>query len=105
AERRRVADDVDRVVVDVAHDAGRPAIAPGREHAETGNEHDARQGVDQLDTRIAVGIDIGGVVTLEVAEAPLDRVEDGGAIVGAVEAYEARQALGGDGGGGRGGTG
>ena len=96
-EGRRVADDVDRVVIDVAHDPGRPAIAADREHAEPGDKHDARQRIDQLDARTAMGVDVRRVIALERGETALDRGHDAGRIVSALEAHEARQALGVDG--------
>src|SRR5207247_8551746 len=75
-EGRRVADDVDRVVIDVAHDPGRPAIAADREHAEPGDKHDARQRIDQLDAWTAMGVDVRRVIALERGETALDRGPD-----------------------------
>src|SRR5262249_61550665 len=77
------------------------AVAADREHAEPGDEHDARQRIDQLDARVAMGVDVRRVIALERGETTLDRGHDARRIVSALEAHEARQALGVDWGGGR----
>ena len=94
AEAGRVADDVDRVVVDVVHDAGGARVAAGGEHAEPGHQHDARQRIGQLDARTAVTVDVGGVVADEGLERAVDRGGDRRRVAGVGERHEARQAPG-----------
>ncbi len=93
AERAGIAHHVDRVVVDVVHDAGRAPILARREHSETGDQHHAGQRIGEFRPLEPMGLEVARVLFGVALHVAFDGSAHGLGVVGSLGVHKAGHPL------------